>query len=390
MNCKEAIESHLRSKFIGTEVNFLQTSLQITKNSQSYSIAFDQDFEEELNIDLHDCIINSNANEPYVSYSLGDRKFYFVLEKEDTSQTQQEIRLKTTDGSRTIVVISEMNANKMFFLLNLKNFFNFQNTQTHIHELIDRNRNFVFCEMDLTNFQQNEKTKNDIINTVIANVSFLFNVHFKNPNSTIEYKITLPNISDQVQKMPSVVFDKKPTNYFLMAEHLQYAHYRYLEYYHVLEYYFNDMIRDEVIKSIKSLIYSVTTNSRTESLYNDFEKIAKNVIKPDDLNESGQIHRIVEYSFNTGILTENIKCKIENKKKKYGFEAIDFSSDSLTKQIASRLYLIRNQIVHTKNNDSRGDAIAIDKEFIEFINDGHMELIRALAYNLLLKKAIKP
>jgi hypothetical protein len=249
---------------------------------------------------------------------------------------------------------------------------------------------------------------NKIINSLLIYLSIKEGIILENPynmfkNSDIE---TALDVDFQLAT------DNEPVQYFLQAEKLDMPNFKYLEYYHILEYYFLHHKIQEIDGMIKELVaINMIQNDKGEdrSYYYKLGELYNYYSEDKDSNELNQleylirnnlgfniIRSILEKHFNdykfliesilniqeTVIQTEGV---LEKKQKKKFLDKIGENEKNIfCNGIARRIYKIRNKIVHTKKYEKEDVFLPTQLNFDSLQND--LKLIRLLSYTLTTKK----
>ncbi len=249
-----------------------------------------------------------------------------------------------------------------------------------------------------------------IIFSLLSQISFEHNVLFNNPRAQLLKPIEdsrYPNRELKIDfKMNS---DTEPLLYFLAAEEMEYPHLKYLEYYHVLEYYFNHA-RMQKINEILNHLITVKLKSKSKdeiSQYYKYSSLMDYHLNPQKNKESDQLTEIIEKDIKYSLIVESINEddidpkflseKIFNiEKTVIGNYSQVFDRDSkklksrasleieakFCPELSRRIYKIRNHIVHTKKYEHSSVFVPNQKNFQALSDD--LKLIRIIAFLMLI------
>lgn len=247
-----------------------------------------------------------------------------------------------------------------------------------------------------------------IIYSLLTQISYTNRLTFKNPRSNI---VMLKEISMNPDEKLKISFkkglDSEPLLYFLAAEEMEYPHLKYLEYYHVLEYYFNHARIEKMDKIINNLVsIKLQAGDRIdESYYNDFSTLM--AYHSDQQQKRGEEDRLIEiltdklgyglivgtkdlndFKFlekplfkmdNTAVNLKTIRDRMKSRTASTtGSEVNRSDGEIFCKELARRIYKTRNFIVHTKKYE-RDNIFIPSQENYKILHDD-LNLIRNIAY----------
>lgn len=284
-----------------------------------------------------------------------------------------------------------------------------------IGELLDAK--FIFLEIksnaELQDFSQ---IGNDLVAKIVN--SILLELSFKN---NIKFSLALdlyqaPNIDVKVCKELNWIdgLDTEPVRYFLSGEMQEYPHIKYLDYYHVLEYYFLESNIKEFNNKVNDLIALklMQLKKRSDSeVWNAYANLYRIYGRTDKINESDQIQLVlrdllgfssIKEIFENGniTLTQIQKPILQNEKTRLDINSFTTNNGTKLKEglseterqticerIALRIYAIRNFIVHTKRGEMENVFVPVSSYFSQLQED--INLLRYLAYSLIIKMRLR-
>lgn len=223
-----------------------------------------------------------------------------------------------------------------------------------------------------------------------------FNVEKKNEINTICY------------------YDKTPLHFFLLAEKIQYTHFKYLEYYHIIEYYFMVYSKKRISNIVSNFLTSIFTKNHAlddDFLYDSFKEFMNpHRSQANSFSEDNQIQELFG-AFNYSTLTEalnnnindlsflvkNLEIVKDTKIKQSSCFAkncktlvTDLAEDDHKKEfligLANRIYKIRNYIVHTKKGEVSSLVFHPSHQNLDSLIEDTL-LIREIARFTLIKAA---
>ncbi|WP_180230569.1 hypothetical protein [Bacillus thuringiensis] len=295
-----------------------------------------------------------------------------------------------------------------------------------IEDIIKKNIVIGELKLELTNEYVTENI-DKVIHSVIFHLAGGAGLRFSNPRSIpLERENSQTPKQGPVELPLSVVDDEEPMLYFLSAEKSEYPHLKYLEYYHVFEYFFlHKKVRnvEEIIKRLVSVQLSKGKNKNGD-YYNDLNLLFKHKFDKDADKEIYQLQDIIcndlGYEFITKTINSNIDKFLGNgrdaSKNRLNFlkspifeieetrlslpvkvykaernELLEACTDQeemtkFCKELAKRIYKIRNHIVHTKKFEHKHIFTPTEENFKALAND--IELIRILAYGLIIEQSL--
>lgn len=241
-----------------------------------------------------------------------------------------------------------------------------------------------------------------ILYSLLVQVAYLHSLNFKNPrNSIIKSN---DHFSEDVEILDvrfKKVKDSEPLLYFLAAEEMEYPHLKYLEYYHVLEYYFNYANIKKIDGIINDLVTIRLQSSGTleDSYYDKFSTLMK--YHNDQQQKKGEENRLIDILSNdirypliaTSNLVEdlsflskplfgfqNTKINLSNvyNNRKFKEKVSEPDQAKFCEELGKRIYKIRNFIVHTKKYERENVFIPSQNNYAVLAND--IKLIRGIAY----------
>lgn len=269
--------------------------------------------------------------------------------------------------------------------------------------------------LDKENLSLNDYKKltpeiDQIIFSLLSQISFEHNVLFNNPRAQLLKPIEDSRDSSlELQIDFKLNSDTEPLLYFLAAEEMEYPHLKYLEYYHVLEYYFNHA-RVQKINEILNHLLTSKLKSRSKDEITQFDKFSSLMeyhFDPQKNKESDQLTEIIEKDIKYRLIVDSMnddnidprflnkpifniqETKIgnfndvyDNQNKKLKNSSSPTTEVQFCQELSRRIYKIRNHIVHTKKYEHSSVFIPNQTNFEALSSD--LKLIRIIAFLMLI------
>lgn len=379
------------------EVNIVDDEIIINKNGETDKLTITFSAEE-----LSDSI--SNIKEFFPNYILGEGFLNIILydindkfEKDKTINIKGSLKgLLKKDFSTYYITI---------FLTFISNpaFLNFEKAEfgetIRLEDLV--NEKYIIC--DIQNFSPATMQVSNVINSIITQVSYHNNLLLSLPQANAPSTI-IHNYNDIENS--EYINNNDIMHYFISGEELTHLHSKYLEYYHVLEYFF----LESTIKKIKKVLKNASLKEQAQnkqlsseeyySVGKDIEGIFK---KEDSYREELQLIEIVTNEigfeiiklaseranfsfpkFNTPLL--EIEATRINTANVYrnGFIGNDAEKNDFCIALAKRIYKIRNHIVHTKKGEKLNIFTPSFENLIKLKEE--VEFMKHLSYLTILSK----
>jgi hypothetical protein len=251
---------------------------------------------------------------------------------------------------------------------------------------------------------ENEYLINKVINSILVHLAYKENVYLE-----IYKDFFVTNFSSvaQIENLEYIESqNSEPLLYFLSAEKITHPHLKYLEYYHVIEYFFLHSSINKISNIIDDLFTLKLSRSSqpskeiyAEKLIDLYNLYGKNQKTTEDeqirivINEFLGFNKIKLLLIQNGFKINDIKNSIfENPETKLDLSGIvdqngfleSVSADNQTKfcnEIAKRIYRIRNFIVHTKKGEKKLLFTPTNKNFDLLKYD--LIFIRIISFSLI-------
>lgn len=235
--------------------------------------------------------------------------------------------------------------------------------------------------------------------------SYLFNISY-NHNLTLsiaEFSKIRSHFDRRVQQhgqlFPYKYYKPELTIYYHQAVFTDIAFAQYLAFYHVAEYYFQTISREDIFKEIQNFITSpsffVYNNKNIESFYTAIRKKMREQRDDGVWNEkTGLLLCLKKYIPNLDSLKTSLTSIDSSIVNYYRDNLVKFADDSKTinfdddpdkiyEDIRDRVYSVRNAIVHSKEGERlRYEPFKHDKHLAKEI-----ALIRSIAEEIIINSA---
>lgn len=192
---------------------------------------------------------------------------------------------------------------------------------------------------------------------------------------------------------PKRVYVTELTNQYYMGLSSKLPFVQFISYYHVMEYYFEKVYNDDMIKSLQDKISSPRFSIKREQ---DIKEIVKYVTKKVhdkneryDINELEALELVLKKYIDISDLLSNIPDTAIDYYKTYEVpfskgDIVDFNevtNPKIYKKMAARIYKTRNSIIHSKSGEK--------SVYSPFKDDGALEkeipLLRYIAEEIIIK-----
>ncbi|MEU5213288.1 hypothetical protein [Streptomyces sp. NPDC020742] len=173
-----------------------------------------------------------------------------------------------------------------------------------------------------------------------------------------------------------------PSDFTIRGNHTLF----YLSYYQVLEHYLPAIHRRETVRKVRRILRSLDFDEEKDS---SVLQILNSVERSRGASEGDQLRILVEECVQEGKLQEFFALDhgshFGNKGPISGIPAINLKSgESLASQVAKRIYMLRNRIVHAKDDARYAESkvlLPLSREAMRLYPD--IELIRVLAIEVI-------
>ena len=245
--------------------------------------------------------------------------------------------------------------------------------------------------------------------------SFLFNLSY---NTSRVFKLTL-DISElsfsreriaprrflRVEEMgtPKLFYTNELTEQYNLALSSSDPFIKFIAYYHIMEYFFDDVYNGALISSVKEVLLHPGFSAKKPKEINKIIDIVRRKTKITKEEFQGTELEALELTIKTFISMEQMHTSLyENEPKLINYykthevsfsngdavDLSDFSNERLPKKIAARIYKTRNSLVHSKSNNSRIKERGIYRPFTddkELTNE--IPLMKLIAEAIIIKSA---
>lgn len=192
---------------------------------------------------------------------------------------------------------------------------------------------------------------------------------------------------------PKRVYVTELTNQYYMGLSSKLPFVQFISYYHVMEYYFEKVYNDDMIKNLQDKISSPRFSIKREQ---DIKEIVKFVTKKVhdkndryDINELEALELVLKKYIDISELLENVSYTAIDYYKNYEVsfskgDIVDFNdvtNPKLYKKMAARIYKTRNSIIHSKSGEKSVYSPFKDDDALE----KEIPLLRYIAEEIIIK-----
>ncbi|MDA1602060.1 hypothetical protein PDL10_16890 [Bacillus cereus] len=355
-----------------------------------------------------------NFHGPY--YTVGENFINFILFDNRNVFNGEKI---TINGFCEGKIVKEYNSLALL-ISNIDKVINYdsfkQNRSCILEDVIDRK--VLICELKIENElleggisdSEKELRINQIINSVLSQIALKFNVVLHNPRNLLSQSTNNKEVlGEEASISVKYIKDYEPVLYFLAAEEIDFPHLKYLEYYHVLEYYFlhkRVKAMDGIIQQLISTKLVSGNNIYDGSYYLELNELIKYKFDTDFNKEISQLKDIIltdigfnsikviltRHGLNLGFLSKplfnidetivsNLNKVYNTSQKSFKEEPKEEDKNLFCNELAKRIYKIRNHIVHTKKFEKSHVFVPSQENYEALKND--ITLIRLLSHFLM-------
>jgi hypothetical protein len=352
----------------------------------------------------------------------GKYEFQYLLEIENlnTKPLSQSLKYESTTNRNWIIHINHETPPLPLLINNLvhaldKSLIVNETLEYNIYNLINKNFICMSVEIDEDDLDIANKVKNNAIVELSFRFGYKINDISANFNKDIDFKyFDIPQIP---QKLPICELEE-PLLFFMLAEKIQYPNFKFIEYYHIIEYFFHLNTKNEILKAMQDFMISEkwrNQNSKDfmDGLYDTVSTIAEQSLEGG--REKTLIQKVFSQLIGYDTLAEAIDSigvsEVENalkqnkhKLKEYvvslktvaqkdnpRVKCLDYNNDdeknNLCIAYANRIYRTRNTLVHTRKGDDTPYIFKYEKTQIESLHID-IKIIRFLAKKIIEKSAV--
>lgn len=221
------------------------------------------------------------------------------------------------------------------------------------------------------------------------------------PKHTFQNIRRVANIEELMP--PRLLYKNELTEQYYMALASSDSFIKFIGFYHILEYFFEDVYNEELLKNIQKILQHPGFSSKRKK---DVIKLIDTIKKKNHQNkedfqgsELEALELTIRKYINLAELIQNIStydstiidyyCNHEiTFSKGDSINLHDVSNDKLPKKIAARIYKTRNALVHNKSNEARLSERGIYKPFKDNEElSKEIPLMRFLAESIIVNSA---
>lgn len=199
---------------------------------------------------------------------------------------------------------------------------------------------------------------------------------------------------------PRLYFNKDLTEQYYMALSSNDVYVKYLCYYHIFEFFFEEVYQEELFNSVKQIILNPSFSLKKNK---DIAKIVDTVNKKNKQNKQGfqgnelealelTLEKYIDYSDLIYSIDHDYIQHYKNFPVPFSsgdaIDLTDISNTKLSKKLAGRIYKTRNSLVHSKSNEFKLKEKGIYRPFADK-NDLEKEIpiMKYIAEVLIIKTA---
>lgn len=266
---------------------------EIENSQKSYILINETDAQSEL-----------DTIKTYGDYFIaGDGYLVFVLLDSNSQINDKEIEIEGAFKGTIKKYLSSLG----LLISNFKNIVNMDILDGEEHYFGDIvKKDMVICELNFDSNQQitSIQERDILINSVLAHLSYSYNIFIEFP--TISSLLHKEKIKAGTKLTVKKLTDNEPILYFLLAEKIEYPHLKYLEYYHVIEYYFLHKRIEDIKKIIKNVIAAELAQSNNIDNSDYYSKITElmRFYNGKDEKELDQLIYVITYDLGFEVIKD--------------------------------------------------------------------------------------
>lgn len=184
-------------------------------------------------------------------------------------------------------------------------------------------------------------------------------------------------------------YDSNVVDYYKVAFSSENPYIKYISFYHVIEYFYEEVYRKNIIDAIRNKITNPSFSYKNDEKVYEIASLVKSKARYNDESGHGNEKDSLEYVLKEYISIDELKERIEELKEGavdfYGNNAVAFCNGSIIQwkniqgvytNLAKRIYETRNALIHSKSgkNHSRYKPYEHERLLVK-----ELPLIRAVA-----------
>ena len=208
--------------------------------------------------------------------------------------------------------------------------------------------------------------------------------------------------SDDIE-IPKLFYNRELTEQYNLALSSDDSFIQFISYYHIMEYFFDDVYNEALISSVKAILQHPGFSSKKPKEISKIIDVVQKKTKAAREEFQGSELEALELTIKSFISIEELRSALSEfdpaliiyyKTHEVSFsngDAIDLNdllNEKLPKKIAARIYKTRNSLVHSKSNTARVKERGIYHPFTdenELTNE--IPLMRIIAESIIIKSA---
>jgi hypothetical protein len=173
--------------------------------------------------------------------------------------------------------------------------------------------------------------------------------------------------SSEIDEPPRRIVNSEILEYYTMAIEARDPFTKYISFYHVVEYFFDEVYRRKIIVEMRDRITDPSFSYKSDKSIYELAKFANKKMKNDDKNGRGNEFESLKYVLNEYVPIESLKDGLDELNSTlvqyYATKNVSFAgtnnkiawndSVGVYTTVARRVYETRNALVHTKSDQSQ-------------------------------------
>lgn len=252
-------------------------------------------------------------------------------------------------------------------------------------------------------------TLHKYINSLLFNIAYNMDASFKVINSLSELEIkkgrSMPRRYTRANEIevPKLFYTRELTEQYNLALTSEDSFVKFIAYYHIMEYFFDDVYSGELIKSVREVLLHPGFSTKNPKEINKIIDVVRRKTRATKDEFQGTELEALELTIKAFVPLEQLRNDLVDYNPSiveyYRLHEIsfsngdtidlnDFGNEKLPKKIAARIYKTRNALVHHKSNNARVKERGVYHPF----NDDdelaqEMPLMRLIAEAIIIRSA---
>ncbi len=247
------------------------------------------------------------------------------------------------------------------------------------------------------------------VNSFLFNLSYNTSIVFKHVHDISEISFERGRASPrrflraEEMETPQLFYTNELTEQYNLAQSSNDPFIKFISYYHIMEYFFDDVYNGALIASVKEVLLHPGFSAKKPKEINKIIDIVRRKTKIAKEEFQGTELEALELTIKTFVTMEQLRINLNEyepslityyKTHEVSFsngdsiDLNDFANEKLSKKIAARIYKTRNSLVHSKSNSARIKERGIYRPFTDDKElSREIPLMKLIAEEIIIKSA---